>query len=553
MARNLIPYGLLPSGNYGINLDNATQEPIATVLEVLPTLPAVASTDNAVGRLVFSKADATIFVFVEPDAWVPLEGVPATVGTTDPPIGGTLPPILGSEVSGELYWTTNTEVLFVWDEFQWQAAGGSFATQVIERRDTGTGIKVTFPAGITKVVPSEYVEVFIDGVRQNSLDVEPITGDYVIVGTNVVFSVPPVNNAEVFIRSMQSVQVVQNTVVSETITIASALQDTFPTGVAGTDPASIIVSVDKLVQVHGATEDYTVSQADTTIAAITKAFPFATIADVTTNANHGISSVGTAVNIDGTEEISGYNGTFVVSNIIDPTNFQITVPPTTSDSVVPNVPVGENLNMFFDPPFFADEVVFNTPFLVGGEKVYIKSFKNVVVAPSQGEANTIGSLNPTPANSLIPAGGASKVGDELKVKGLVAGANILITDSLPNDLVITASTGANFENRMEANGALIAPGATFSYVGVTDTNIPGPNIIIDLITSGVGVGGLPTEGRKITIKDEGGLAGSLRNIDVAQAGATFDGVASPYTISTDRGSVTLVYDGTSNWNITAVI
>ena len=293
MARELVPYGLLPNGNYGINLDNTSQDPLAAALEVKDTLPPVASADNFPGRLVFSKADVTIFLFIDNPsaAWIALEGVPATVGPSTG-VAPFDPPIAGSEVAGELYWTTDTEVLFVWDGLQWQAAGGSFATQVVETRHLGDNVTVSFSAGITTAVPSEYVEVFIDGVRQNSLDVEPVTGDYSIVGTTVYFTVAPVLNAEIFIRSMQSVQVIQNTVVKETITIAAPLQDTFPTGVAGTDPAGIIVSVDGFVKVRGATEDYVVNQADTTINTITKAFPADTTADVNTNDIHHSTNYG---------------------------------------------------------------------------------------------------------------------------------------------------------------------------------------------------------------------------------------------------------------------
>lgn len=546
MTINLIPYGLLENGNYGINLDNTSQEPLAAALEVKDTLPPVASADNFPGRLVFSKADATIFLYIDTPSvsWVALEGLPATVGPSTG-VSPFDPPIVGSEVAGELYWTTDTEVLFVWDGLQWQAAGGSFATQVIERRQVGDNINVVFPAGITTTLPSEYVEVFIDGVRQNSLDVEPVTGDYVIVGTNVVFTLAPVLNAEVFIRSMQTVQVVQNTEVTETITTAGVGQTVFLTGVAGTDPASIIVSVDGFVKVRGATEDYTVNQADTTIASIVKAFPADTTANVATNADHGITTIGTVITIGNVDSAPEYNDSFVVSGIPNLSELDITVPATSSDSVLPNIPgAGDNVNMFFDPPFFSDEVVFNTPFF-GGEKVYIKNFKNLIVAPSQGEANTLSLIGTSlGANITSP-----KVGVDLQVKGILGGANIVIIETADN-IEITASTGANFENRAGFNGALYAPGEFISYVGALDTPIPGPSIVVDLSSCGPG-GGAPTPGRKITIKDEGGLAGTVRNIEITGPfAATFGSIPAPYVIAADKGSVTLVLDSSNNWNIT---
>ena len=152
MDRELVPYGLLKNGNYGINIDTSSsnQAPLAAVLEVKDTLPPVASADNFPGRLVFSKADVTIFLFIDNPsaAWIALEGVPATVGPSTG-VAPFDPPIAGSEVAGELYWTTDTEVLFVWDGLQWQAAGGSFATQVVETRHLGDNVTVSFSAGIT--------------------------------------------------------------------------------------------------------------------------------------------------------------------------------------------------------------------------------------------------------------------------------------------------------------------------------------------------------------------------------------------------------------------
>ena len=142
MARNLIPYGLLPNGNYGINLDNDSGDPRAAALEVLETLPAVSNADNFQGRLVFSIFNSTIFVFTIPipptGVWVALEGVPASIGNTG--TGIDTPDVTGSEIPGELFWTLDTEVLFVWDGLQWQAAGGRYATNVIERMTVGYDI-----------------------------------------------------------------------------------------------------------------------------------------------------------------------------------------------------------------------------------------------------------------------------------------------------------------------------------------------------------------------------------------------------------------------------
>jgi len=539
MAKNLVPYGLLPSGNYGINLDNATGDPLATALEVLDTLPSVADPDNTPGRIVFSIADATIFLYINSPTtqWVALEGVPAEVGLSDGSPTDPKPPVTGSEVPGALYWTTDTEVLFVWDGLQWQATGGRYATNVIERRAVGDNITVSYPLGVGSALPSELVEVFIDGVRQNSLTVEPVTGDYSVVGTTIVFVVPPVLNAEVYTRAYETVQISQTARVFESITTAGIGQTTFQTGVAGTQPEAILVTVDGIGKTIGI--DYSVNQQDLTVNSIIKAFAGAVLANVNTIDPHGITSVGTVVELGGALEAE-YNGDFTVANIVGPNDYEINVLATDPISATPD-PI-----LYFSPPFVPDEVEFFVG-MTGGELVDIKSLKNLVVAPTAGEANTAS------LNSLAPFGSADitdgKSGVDLQFKGLVAGSNITIVEDAPgHQITIAASTGANYEQRIGANGSPIVVGESPSYVGVLDTNIPGPNIIVDLATCGPG-GAAPTPGRKIIIKDEGGLAGSLRNIDITGPfAATFDGAAT-YTISTDRGAVTLVFDSSNNWNI----
>ncbi len=530
MAINLIPYGQLPSGNYGINLDNTTGEPIAVALEVLNTLPAVADPDNFPGRLIFASDTATVFVYSSvPTQWIPLEGVPATIGLSDGSPINPKPPVVGNEVSGALYWTTDTEVLFVWDGVQWQAVGGRYAVNAKEQVVLGDGVTTAYPMGVGSAVSSELVEVFIDGVRQNSTTVDP-TGDYSILGTTIVFVIPPVVNAEVLIRVFESVQISQTARVFESSLVGDGINTSFQTGVAGTQPEAILVSVDGLTQVLGV--DYAVTQQDTSIVSIIKAFPADVLAKVITTVDHGIPVAGTVIELDGALE-SQYVGTFTVATIgPNPDEFEISVLAADPASATPD-PI-----LFFSPPFIGDVVEFTVAPL-NSASVYIKSLKNLVVAPSTGEANTLAIAGLATGVSIV----SPKIGDVLHVKGLVSGSNITIV-AVGDDLVITAATGANFENRIGANGGLIAPGDTVSYVGVLDTPIAGPNIVVDL-----GILGAPSPGRKITIKDEGGQAGT-RNIDiVGPFGATFDGTT--YTISTNRGSVTLVYDNTNNWNITA--
>jgi len=618
VARNLIPYGQLPNGNYGINLDNTTGDPRAAALEVLDSLPAVANADNFPGRLVFATDVATMFVYsTSPTTqWIPLEGVPATIGLSDGSPTDPKPPVIGNEVPGALFWTTDTEVLFVWDGLQWQAAGGRYATNVIERRYVGDNLTTGFALGIGQAIPTELIEVFIDGVRQNSLTVEPGTGDYSVVGTAVVFVTPPVLNAEVFLRSYKTVQLSATAKVVVPVpnpVVSSGSQEDFPVGAAGVELDSIYVIVDGETKTrgflgdvntiskvlpgdtsavvvtaapHGITvvgttvtiigadvttsqynntfpvttitdnvtfeilvlasdppaaipspqlefsiADYEVVQQDTSIVSIVKAFAGDVIATVTTTAPHGIPGVGIVVELGGALEPQ-YNGAFTVAtNPPSNSTFEISVLASDPISATPD-PI-----LFFSPPFVGDVVEFFLP-INNSSLVDIRSFKSLIVAPSAGEANVLAQEPASTGSSVV----GSKVGVTLNTKGIKAGSNISISSDA-SDLTITATTGANFESRIEANGSLILPGLTVSYVGVTDTILPGANIVVDLSASGA------TSGRKIIVKDEGGAANS-RNIEITGPfGATFDGAAAPYVISSDRGAVTLVYDNANNWNI----
>ncbi len=542
MAINLIPYGQLPNGNYGINLDNTSGDPRAAALEILDTLPSVSSSDNFEGRLVYSIDDVTMYVYTidgTSSEWVALEGVPATVGLSDGSTTDPKPPVTGSETAGELYWTTDTEVLFVWDGLEWQAAGGRYATTAIENRYVGDGNTGSYSLGVSSTVESSLVEVFIDGVRQNSLDVEPSTGDYSIVGTGIVFVVYPVLDAEILTRAFQTIQISQTARVFESVYTAGGGQTEFETGVAGSQKESILVSVDGLTKTLDV--DYEVIQQDTTISSIIKAGSGAVLAEVITIEPHGITATQTVVEIGGALEPE-YNDSFSVDSITDSITYNINVLATDPVSATPD-PI-----LYFSPAFIGDKVVFFTG-LSGGELVDIKSLKNIVTSPSEGEANELALVSGTTSGRQDIVYG--KTGINLQVKGLAPGSNVSISDN-GTDLVITAATGANFENRIGANGGLISPGDTVSYVGVLDTNIIGANIVVDLSGSGSG-GGSPSSGRKITIKDEGGSA-NTRNIEVVgPSSATFDGAIAPYIINFDRGSVTLVFDSSNNWNVTAKI
>lgn len=517
MARALIPYGLLANGNYGILLDPANQNPLATAIEVLTALPSVASADNFDGRIVFDTSTTVLSIFASTPTpnWKPLEGIPATVGSA----AGS-PPTVPTPASGSLYWDLTTEVLYVWNGSSWVAAGGKYAAQIVENIYIGNGTTTNYPTGSSKVIASQYVEIFMDGVRQSA------TTDYNVVGTNIVFVAAPASGVKIYVRSMVSDSVVQNSQVATAKSTAVVGQTNFTTGQAGSDPAGIFVYVNGILQSNGGT--YTLTQQDTSIASLTKSST--TVAVVTTNAAHG-ASVGASVTLSGFAEAAYNNQTFTISATPTPTTFEI--PVATTDPVAGT----GNPTMFFSPPFINDVVVFSTP-MVGGEIVDIRSLKNVVVSGAVGEINTLGSVGSgTPLN-------ASKAGATLQVKSLVAGANVSLTDT-GNEVQIAASTGQGFEDRIGINAASYTVVNTVSYVGVRNTSLP---VTIDL--TGI-TASTTNSGRKVTIKDESGGAGT-NQIQIVAGSALIDGVAAPKIINTNYGSVTLVMDG-SNWYVTAVV
>ena len=518
MVLEFIPYGKLADGKFGILTDNTTGEPLASAVEVLSVLPAVAAADNYQGRLVFDISAQGLFVFrtTPTDEWFPLEGIPAEVGA----VAGS-PPLVPLPDTGFLFWDTDTEVLFVFDGTVWQPIGGRFAANFTQQNFIGDNVTLSFPHGSTGTpVTNELVEVFIDGIRQL-----PVS-DYNVVGPNVIFVIAPAALTNVFIRSLTSNEIVQNAQVFSTTFTATVSQTTFSTGQAGLDPAGTFVFINGVMQAGGGV-DYTHSAVNTTILTLTRS---GTTALATTLVPHS-AGVGNVVEIDGADPVLDvdYLGTKTITGIPAANQFEyvIDVGAPTSATATPII--------FYSPPFVNDDIIFTTP-LPGGETVLIRSIKSVITAPQAGEANT--------ATNLGTGQGvfSTKSGVDLRFKTLLEGGNITITD-LGNELAITAASGATFEDRNGTNLAAISLGSE-SYIGVRDTSSV---VIVDLST----VTDVTDSGRRVVIQDESGAA-SGNNINIVHAGRTFSGAASPLLISTDFGSKTLVFDG-QDWHITAEV
>jgi len=531
MAIVLIPYGQLQSGRLGIAVDDVSGQPIASAIEVQATLPLVGDADNFDGRMVFAIDTQILYVFkAGGPEWFPLEGIPVVVGVCNGPLapnGQPRPPVTGSEVTGTMFYCTDTDVTFVWDGGVWQPIGGRFAGRWIEQKNISTGVAGpngdTFALGGTPVA-GEFVEVFLDGVRQ----VRNPGGDYNVVGANVIFSAPIPVDVEVFTRTfistvLEGPAILPNTQVTNVKHTAVVGQTDFDIGIPAVEPSGVFVFVNGLVQCGGGV-DYLVSTSDTTITSITRS---GTTATATTLNPHG-ASIGSDVEISGATE-SDYNGTFTITAIPTGSSFQFTIPVTAPLSATGN-PV-----IFYTPPFINDEIIFTSP-LSGGELVDIRVFKSLVTAPSDGEDNTASNIGT--GEGIFSA----KSGVDLRFKTLEAGPNINIVD-LGNELQISTSVGATFEGRNGINTNLHLLADTESYIGVRNTSFI---VTIDVSTVPAGTAG---SGRRVVITDESGGAGT-NNILISHVGATFSGAASPLIINTNHGSKTIVFDG-SNWHIVA--
>ena len=527
MAITLIPYGQLEDGKFGIKLDDTTGDPIAGVVEVMSVLPAVLDPDNFDGRLVFSITDQVIYVYkAGTPEWFPLEGIPAEIGN----VAGS-PPTVPTPLDGFLFYDLDTEVMFVWDGSAWRPIGGRFASRFIEQRTISTG--VAGPGGDTfalGTIPfySEFVEVFLDGVRQ----VPNPGGDYNVIGANVVFPAPVPAAVEVYTRTVESTVLegpglMPNAQCINAIYLNQAAGLTnFDAGAAALDPACTFVFLNGLL-LNGNGVDYTHVSADTEIATIIKTG--ATVAEVTTLSAHN-AAVGDVLTISGAAEPE-YTGSFTVDAIISPTVFEITVvitAPASATQASVSIPISYN------PPLTNDTIVLAATTNLNDD-VLIRSFQRIVATPSTGEANTASNLGS--GVGLFSA----KVGEDLRFKSIDGGNGIQIIDGGGGTVSISADTIITFESRNGINTSVYNLATTDSYIGVRDTSSVvtiNLNTVIDVTDSG----------RRVVITDESGGAGSSNNIQIVHAGRTFSGAASPLLIDSDYGSVTIVYDG-NDWHV----
>ncbi len=524
MTISLIPYGLLEDGKYGIKLsDDILGVPVAAVTEILDTLPSSADPDNFAGRTVFAKDAQLPYVFLnDTTEWFPLEGIPADVGA----VGGN-PPTVPIPPDGSLFYDTDTEVSFVWDGSSWQPMGGRFAGRFVEQSTISSGFAGpggdTFSLGTTPVY-AEFVEVFLDGVRQ----LPNPGGDYNIIGSSAVFPIPVPAAVVVYTRTLESTVLEDPAILQNAQCIraiysnqAAGITD-FDIGAAGVDPSCTMVFQNGFFLVGGGV-DYNVSSANTTITAIIKTA--VTTAQVTTLFAHG-AAPGDVVTITGCDQPE-FNGNFTIGAIISPSVYEIPVVITAPASCTGAL-------VSYSPPFVNDEIILNVGTILADD-ITIMTFQRIIVAPATGEANTASNLGV--GTGIF----STKAGVDLRFKSISGGNGVLVTDTGGGTITITADALQTFESRVGINTSVYNLGTTDSYIGVRDTSSV---VTIDVSTV---PGGTSGSGRRLVVQDESGGAGT-NNIQIAHAGAQFAGAASPLILNVDFGSVTIVYDGT-NWHI----
>lgn len=526
MAPTLIPYGLLAGGNYGVIVDPATGKSLAAVVEVLSGLPSAGSADNFIGRTVYVTSSNQVFTW-SPNptpAWSPIAGNLVTVAA----VAGS-PPNSPTPVPGSLFYDTDTQVLFCWDGLVWRAVGGQFAGQIISYTGTGDGVTTSLPVGLANPTPTNDCEVFLDGIRQN-----PGT-DFNVVGSNIVMSTAPANGVKIIARGLVVRALAQSAQITQAALTGNAVTTQFATGQAGVNPASIFVYVNGVLKTYGI--DYTIIQDNTQISSIAHTAASTTATVTTVSSAHGHLS-GDAITIAGTSSVYA-NLTTTINTVPNPNQFTFTI-----NAAAPSPSIGAAVGqvMYFQPAANLDKVQFAVA-PANGASIVIIVLRNVVAAPSVGEAN-IG-FNLGTQTATVQGLYSGKSGVTMQFKSVRAGSGIALDTSDPNTLGIVSTSGMSFHIRAEVIGGggtwdITTNAPTATLIGIRNAavgwtiNLPTPSV--------------PLTGRRIVVKDESGVAAATNiTVAVAGGGSLIQGAAS-VAISANYGRYTFYCDGAA-WYI----
>lgn len=361
----LKPYGQLADGSFGIALDS-TNKPTAVIIEVLATLPSSGDADNFEGRAVFSTADANLFCFTEtPSAkWIAMKTGQVTVDSDAPS---------GSAPVGTLYYSTTTEILYIYVGSAWVGIAGKRGSGVIWRHYIGDGLTSLYPTGSGQMPPVEYVQVYVNGValQPGSNGVR----DYYMVGNDVQLATTPASNAKISIRTLIYINVTRNSQFFVRQYDTDGTANAFETGTQLLQPGQVLVTLDGVVQRcdYGAgvgTYDYKILTQNNSVASLTSTGTTATAALASA---HGMS-VGGFITIVGAAQ-APYNGTFEITEVTNPTTVKYTM--LSAPGVSPATGT-----IKFGPLMQNDRIVFYSAAgaaepVETGMKVYIQSIENI--------------------------------------------------------------------------------------------------------------------------------------------------------------------------------
>lgn len=532
----MTPYGRTADGSMGL-LIGSDGNPDVSVMEVLASKPSVDDANNFVGRLVFEISSRNIYVWTDDpsDEWVGLQISNVTVAAPEPTAG------LNPD-TGELYYSTNTEILYLWDGSTWVPVGGARGASVLWRHYTGDGLTAQFSTGASTFPPTEYCQVYIDGVVQapgaNGVR------DYYMVGNDVVLNTAPSVGEAVTIRTLTFITAARNSKFNTNAYTTDGTTNEYDIGTIAAKEGQIWVFVDGVHQRAdwgggAGTYDYQVNTKNTTIASISYAGGIAT---ATTNTVHSFA-IGDAITVFGATQ-TGFNGTHNITSVANSGGIQKIFTYAISDPGVTDATTTDS--MYYSPIKENDTISFvdasGAPVpLAAGHVVSLQVAENVTVGEVIGEANAAANVG-TGVGVF-----KDKDGEVINFKSLKAGNRITVTGST-NEITLSAQNDsvvsvASF-NGVSSSTYTVQPND--HYIAVR--NASGGIVSIDMDTN------IPTDasmtGRTIAIKDEGGNAGTYEIRLVPNGSSSIEDGAegSAYVMNTDREFVKLIFDG-QDWHI----
>lgn len=527
----LIPYGVRHDGGVGILVDPSTQKPLASVLEVLDTKPDVNSNQNFVGRLVFSVSDGNLFVFSDTPSnmWIGIENQPVSIGEDDP---------VGSGTAGDLYYATNTTILWLYDGDKWVSVGGMHGASVVWAFYTADGVETLYSTNVTTYPPVDMVQVYVDG--EAKYPGTSVTRDYYMVGNNVQLNFTPNSGQSIAIKTITFVRAVRNARFLTNYYTADGSSNEYDVGVVQAAPGQLEVSIDGAVQVpytggEAGSYDYRLFTQNVNIVSLNA---FGVTITAVTEEPHGFQ-VGDPVQIYGALQ-GEYNGSFTVETVDNPTTFtyEATDVPATS-------PATPAPYLYFGPVRRNDYISFFSPTgietpLPVGAKIFIRTIENVNAESISGEINTGNNVG-TGASVY-----KEKVGSVLQFRSNKAGDRMEIIQTA-DELIFNAKSVAISKVTVHTGTPVTLPvSQSDEYIAVRNTS--GSSVTVNL-----GVNHAPSPllvGRTISVKDEIGNALTFPISILPHASSSIEGgvVGAPYLISANRGGVTLIFDGI-NWHI----